>query len=240
MEWVLEHFERGKVEYAEDLFLLPCINMGWMKLNKYYGLTNKSPAYVSAVVLDPAQKWSYFEEQWRESHPKWIGIWKEKVDEFWRDMYTPKTMPITSPSSSQESTPTSKKGPINTYIEHLKQKRKARQHLDELVHYLSTPSINQNENHDPCKWWLKEAQQLQYPNLSKMALDILSIPAMSAEPERVFSGSKITISNRRCSLGIQLIEALECLKSWMGIAEWMEETIIVDGPVLSTGTGIFF
>jgi hypothetical protein len=73
-----------------------------------------------------------------------------------------------------------------------------------------------------------------------MALDILSIPAMSAEPERVFSESKITILNRRCSLGIQLIKALECLKSWMGIAEWMEETIIVDGPVLSTGTGIFF
>jgi hypothetical protein len=29
---------------------------------------------------------------------------------------------------------------------------------------------------------------------------MLSIPAMSAEPERVFSGSKITISDRRCSL----------------------------------------
>jgi hypothetical protein len=33
-----------------------------------------------------------------------------------------------------------------------------------------------------------------------MALDMFSIPAMSAEPERVFSGSKITISDRRCSL----------------------------------------
>jgi hypothetical protein len=73
-----------------------------------------------------------------------------------------------------------------------------------------------------------------------MALDMLLISAMSAKPERVFSGSKITILNRRCSLGIQLIKALECLKSWIGITEWMEETIIVDGPILSTGTGIFF
>jgi hypothetical protein len=151
MEWVLEHFERGKVDYAEDLFLSPCINMGWMKLNKYYALTDKSPAYVSAVVLDPAQKWSYFEEQWRDSHPEWIGIWKEKVDEFWRDTYAPKTSLSTSPQSSQNNTPDSKKGPINTYVEHLKAKRKARQHLDELVHYLSTLPIDQNEGHDPRK-----------------------------------------------------------------------------------------
>jgi hypothetical protein len=67
---VLEHFKRGKVDYAKDLFLLLCINIGWIKLNKYYALTDKSPAYVSAVVLDPAQKWLYFKEQWRDSYPK--------------------------------------------------------------------------------------------------------------------------------------------------------------------------
>jgi hypothetical protein len=97
MEWVLEHFERGKVDYAEDPFLSPYINMGWIKLNKYYALTNKLPAYIFAIVLDPAQKWSYFKEQWRDSYPKWIRIWKEKVDEFWRDIYALKTSLSTSP-----------------------------------------------------------------------------------------------------------------------------------------------
>ena len=145
-----------------------------------------------------------------------------------------------STSSSQESTPTSKKGPINTYIEHLKQKQKARQHLNKLVHYLSTLLIDQNKNHDPYKWWLEEVQQLQYLNLSKIALDMLSISAMSAKPARVFSGSKIIILNYRCSLRIQLIKALECLKSQIGIVEWIEETIIVDGPILLTSTSIFF
>jgi hypothetical protein len=38
----------------------------------------------------------------------------------------------------------------------------------------------------PLTWWLREEQQRRYPRLSKMAIDILSIPAMSAEPERVF------------------------------------------------------
>jgi hypothetical protein len=67
-----------------------------------------------------------------------------------------------------------------------------------------------------------------------MALDILSIPAISAEPERVFSRLKITISDRRCRFGIELIEALECFKSWMGIEEWLDETVLVDTPALAT------
>ena len=67
-----------------------------------------------------------------------------------------------------------------------------------------------------------------------MALDMLSIPAMSAEPERVFSRSKITISDRRCRLGIKLIEVLECLKSWIRIEEQLDETVLVDTPTLTT------
>jgi hypothetical protein len=35
-------------------------------------------------------------------------------------------------------------------------------------------------------WWLRDEQRRQWPKLSKMAIDILSIPAMSDEPERVF------------------------------------------------------
>ena len=50
-----------------------------------------------------------------------------------------------------------------------------------------------------------------------MALDILLISTMSADPERLFSSAKITISDRRNRLRIYTIEALECLKSWLGI-----------------------
>ena len=47
-----------------------------------------------------------------------------------------------------------------------------------------------------------------------MAFDILSIPAMSDEPERVFSGARRTISWERMSLSEETIEAIECLKHW--------------------------
>ena len=47
-----------------------------------------------------------------------------------------------------------------------------------------------------------------------MAIDILSIPAMSDEPERVFSGARRTVSWERAQLSAENIERLECLKSW--------------------------
>ena len=50
-----------------------------------------------------------------------------------------------------------------------------------------------------------------------MALDILTIPAMSAAPERLFSSANITISDRRNGLHSDTTEAIECLKSWRKI-----------------------
>jgi hAT family C-terminal dimerisation region len=49
-------------------------------------------------------------------------------------------------------------------------------------------------NCSPLTWWLRDEQQERYLRLSKMAIDILSIPAMSADPERVFSSARQTIS----------------------------------------------
>jgi hypothetical protein len=54
-----------------------------------------------------------------------------------------------------------------------------------------------------------------------MAIDILSIPAMSDEPERVFSAARRTISWERAQLLAENIERIECLKNWQknGITE---------------------
>ena len=62
-------------------------------------------------------------------------------------------------------------------------------------------------------WWLE--QRTTYPALLVMALDILSIPAMEAEPERLFSGAKVTLTDRRNRMKVEVLEALECLKSWL-------------------------
>jgi hypothetical protein len=66
---------------------------------------------------------------------------------------------------------------------------------------------------------MQETQRQAYPNLSKMAFDYLSIPGMSAEPERLFSSTKITVTDRRNRLGSDILEALQCLRSWLHIRD---------------------
>jgi hypothetical protein len=47
-----------------------------------------------------------------------------------------------------------------------------------------------------------------------MAIDILSIPPISDEPERVFSGACRTVSWDRGQMEPETIEMRECLKHW--------------------------
>ena len=63
-----------------------------------------------------------------------------------------------------------------------------------------------------------------------MAIDIYSVPAMSAEPERVFSRAKYMVLAQRHSFKSEIIELLECLKSWFRLGIFTEEDLyaIVD------------
>jgi hypothetical protein len=71
---------------------------------------------------------------------------------------------------------------------------------------------------DPLEWWLELAQRRRFPSLSLMAIDILSIPPMSSETERLFSKAKLTVTDQRGSMNIETLNLLECLRSWDGSA----------------------
>ncbi len=47
-----------------------------------------------------------------------------------------------------------------------------------------------------------------------MAIDILLIPLISDEPERVFSGARRTVSWDRGQMEPETMEQRECLKHW--------------------------
>jgi hypothetical protein len=59
-----------------------------------------------------------------------------------------------------------------------------------------------------------------------MAIDILLIPPMSDEPERVFSGGRRTVAWDRVQMEAETIEMRECLKHWKrsGILDTFFET----------------
>jgi hypothetical protein len=90
--------------------------------------------------------------------------------------------------------------------------------MDEYTRYCEAPPHHDFD--DVRDWWLAPKQQAIYPNLSKMALNLLSIPAISAARERLFSSCKITITDRRNKLLVKVIEELECLRSWYQVAQF--------------------
>jgi hypothetical protein len=55
-DYILAFFERYKVKYKDDLTFATMFNSGWKKMNKYYELTDKSPAYIAAIILYPGRK----------------------------------------------------------------------------------------------------------------------------------------------------------------------------------------
>lgn len=103
MEFILDHFEKGKVyilylffvlithlnqvKFADDPYLGPCCSAGWRKIDKYYSLTDDSTAYMAAVVLDPSHKWIYFEENWVDFGPEVLKNARITLDKFYNQYY---------------------------------------------------------------------------------------------------------------------------------------------------------
>ncbi|EGU72823.1 hypothetical protein FOXB_16667, partial [Fusarium oxysporum f. sp. conglutinans Fo5176] len=67
----------------------------------------------------------------------------------------------------------------------------------------------------PLEWWCRIEQRRQFPRLSRMAIDILSISPQSAEPERTFSGARRTAPWDRLSMTCERLQEVECLGNWV-------------------------
>lgn len=97
--------------------------------------------------------------------------------------------------------------------------------LNELEIYLQMP-IEQNlvvggqGKGTVIDWWRLHAER--FPRLSRMAVDILSVPASSSECERVFSLSKLVITSQRHRMTAETLQAIVCLKAWtrQGLYNW--------------------
>ena len=80
---------------------------------------------------------------------------------------------------SLSSTPRSNK-PKNDFLEWLQESEEV-EIEDEYQRYCRLPTVPGIKQ--GLKWWLEPTQQQRFQNLSKMAIDILSILTMSTDPE---------------------------------------------------------
>ena len=88
----------------------------------------------------------------------------------------------------------------------------------------------------PLTWW-KEVGEARYPTLARVAYDPFAVPDMSAECEHAFSRAKKMVTEERHSLKADIIEAEQCLKSWLisGIVDaqtWASLQELNDGQAL--------
>ena len=102
MDYILSLFEEGKEQYKDDEIMASCFNAGWAKMDKYYNMTYDTPVYAAAIVLNPSNKWEYFENEWKD-HPNWLATTKSAVKGFWDIKYRPVGMSSTPPEPRQKN-----------------------------------------------------------------------------------------------------------------------------------------
>ena len=173
-----------------DRRILHSIEMGWFILDKYYTMTEDAPVYAAALLLDPSKRIRYIERHWPES-------WHENaiagVRTIWEEEY--KTQPETGPAESVDEASASQKRQPNEWdalLEELEVTEDLGHSMDDLEDFIKATPIKISGS--SLQWWCHKDQRKTYPQLSRMAIDILSIAPESADPESAFSGGRRTLS----------------------------------------------
>jgi hypothetical protein len=233
-EFLLQHILAKKREYEYDhaplepaasdqvvtesrKHLKTSIDNCWGKLDEYYKKLDALPIYVAALVLNPGQKLAYIERQWAGKRT-WIDNAKKEAkkqwESGWKGRHTPSisdALPTVEAGATHASTREPDDfdqfmNPPNFYAT-----QQAVQ-VDEYKEYLKIPAAHCEK---PLTWW--QARHTEWPSLAAMAFDVLSIPLMSAECERVFSAAGYLINSRRSKMKEDIIEATTCLRAWQSV-----------------------
>jgi hypothetical protein len=184
------------------------VNLAWKKLEQYYQITDQSPVYVAAVVLHPAYTWRWIRAKWK-GRQDWITFSQQAVRQFWLDNYAQIAVDIPGGDESTYATSwmdadiTSEEEEAN--IESPETDEYAKWCIEGRV-----PDV-----YHPLEFWSKPRIKHNYPRLSRMARDLFTIPAMSDEPERVFSSCGNMVTAQRGNLSAEAIEEAQCMKNWM-------------------------
>ncbi|KAI8404541.1 hypothetical protein FOFC_16036 [Fusarium oxysporum] len=196
LDLLLGHCEKWKAHYSQpsnrDDRIIHSIDMCWFILDKYYTMTEDVPVYAAALLLDPSKRKSYIEECWPEEWHEGAfaaarSLWKEEYNYDVEIHLSEQSLAVPALLKRKKDTMLSK-----MRLE-VRNKTMARARgKDDFDSFISEAPIALAEDTTPLQWWCSEDVRTAYPRLSRMAIDILSVPAESAEPERTFSGARRT------------------------------------------------
>ena len=177
MDFMVEHFRSALQKYATNPKLCDCIRTSWHAFDKYYLKTDEVTAYGAALLLAPHRRKAYIDRNWKASWKKPVvnaarRLW---VNEY-KDKYASRVEEeaIARDQEPDEYDMWNRKQSILNTIE------------DEFEHFINASPTNLPAGTTALDWWLNPSNHIYYPSLYRMAIDVLSIPPMSAELERIF------------------------------------------------------
>jgi hypothetical protein len=205
-----------------------------IKLTEYFNKIRDSDLYCSAVALNTQWRLDWFKTLWSKyDNGKWV---RQAVTSFRRlyDEYAAEhAAEVADETEQQQQQEVDETITKNEYLMYNRlpsatratsRKRARRDDDDDLASLYgdewSRYTTHQLTSRDlaienPLQWWWDH--RTEYPILSKMAFNVLSIPSMSAELERCFSQAKKLISDERNRLGEETVNACECQKQWQHV-----------------------
>ena len=221
MEYLMGHLEEARAEYAANNYMGERVQRAWEKLDKYYKITDATIAYIGATVLNPMRKWHWFNRRWTTPIlARALNQAKADLRQLWESKYAGAYhAPVVRPRTPQDTDAGGDGFTSFLYRTALDDEDDEPEVIDELTAYLQEPRIKPpNKDYAgefrALTWWIQGEQQRRYPKLSKMAFDLLTVPAMSAEIERVFSECSLALNTQRLKISQETLEHLMCLRSW--------------------------
>jgi len=241
-EWLLNELEALKerlkdIDYNDPLapedHLMLNVNLAHKKLSQYYSKFDDAPVYYAATVLHPHYK-HHLEALWKvpddhntqrdgphyrdgwltNNHRAFVAMWKGFQE----------ATVVSSATSDSDERRSAKRvrvvGLTASRSAFLKLQldaavKQVEEHLgDEYERWKRVPAIAEDDPMalNPLKYWQLQTQQ--YPTLAKFAINVLTIPASAADCERTFSELGDMLGTRRLQMKPELLNALQCLKSW--------------------------
>jgi hypothetical protein len=214
-DFLREHFDKWQDRAANDPLFLAAITSSRYAFEKWHFATDSTAAYAAAVLLHPTLREAYFRKYWPF---EWQKLGLKSAHNLWKHRYEGRISPEQSPQKELDDFDTWRATLLNTVGTKVN---------NEFEHFIKSAPIGLTAT-SPIDWWLQPQQQQLYPNLSRMAIDVLSINPMSAESERVFSGCRRTLSWDRARLSATSLLHIECLKHWRKNLNFCAVDITID------------
>ena len=101
MDFLVIHLRQKRNEHIRNPRLSSSILKAWFALDKYYKLTDKTPVYAAALLLDPTARKAYLDDKWgylEEEHPGTIDQAVAASRRLWEKNYKNKA-PATQEAS---------------------------------------------------------------------------------------------------------------------------------------------